>query len=78
MTYVKLLVVMFPYWFFRRFSDLSSSCSKILKTHQTQKSPTTQSWPYLQNNGELKYGAGFARKSYDRSLRFVIQFDRLC
>ena len=38
----------------------------------------TENWPYLQNNGELKYGADFARKSYERSLRFVIQFDRLC
>ena len=37
----------------------------------------TQNWPYLQNNGELEYGAGFARESYDGSFRFVLQLDRL-
>ena len=33
---------MFPYWLFRRISDLSSPCSQILKMLQTQKSSNEQ------------------------------------
>ena len=52
------------------------SCDKnstMSPTHTFHRPATI----YLQNNGELEYGAGFARESYDRSFRFVFQLDHL-